>query len=132
MSTELYWLTLTALMTGLFWLPYIVNRLIEMGIPQAVFNPNADPTPQANWAKRMMNAHRNAVENLVVFAPLVVAVQLTGKNSSLTASVAMIYFWTRLAHFLVYTFGIPGLRTVAFAVGFVCQMLLGLAVLGIV
>ena len=132
MTTELYWLTLTALMTGLFWLPYIVNRLIEMGIPQAVFNPNSDPTPKAHWAKRMMNAHRNAVENLVVFAPLVLAVQLSGSNSGLTASAASVYFIARLAHFIIYTLGIPGLRTVAFAVGFVCQMIFGFTALGII
>ena len=66
MNQELYWLTLTALMTGLLWLPYIANRLLEMGIPEAVFNPNSDPAPRAAWAKRMMNAHKNAVENLAI------------------------------------------------------------------
>ena len=80
MSTELHWLTLTALMTSLFWLPYILNRLSEMGIVPAVMNPSTDPTPKAVWAKRMMRAHANAVENLVIFAPLVIAVHVTGLN----------------------------------------------------
>ncbi len=130
MTTELYWLTLTTLMTAAFWLPYIINRLLEMGLSQAVLNPDSDPAPDAAWAKRMMNAHRNAVENLVVFAPLVLVVQLTGTNSSLTASAALVYFFARLGHFIVYSLGIPGLRTVAFAVGFVCQMIFGLTALG--
>ena len=28
MTTELYWLTLTALMTALFWMPYVLNRMV--------------------------------------------------------------------------------------------------------
>ena len=76
MNAELYWLTLTALMTSLFWLPYIVNRLLEIGVSQAVLNPNTDMTPRAAWAQRMMNAHRNAIENLVIFAAVAIAVQL--------------------------------------------------------
>ncbi len=131
MTPELYWLTLTALMTSLLWLPYIINRLIEMGIGQAVFNPNSDPSPNALWAKRMMCAHENAVENLVVFAPLVIVLHIAGAATSLTATAAMVYFFARLAHFLVYTLGIPGLRTVTFAVGFFCQLIIGLTALGI-
>ena len=131
MTDELYWLTLTALMTAIFWLPYILNRLKEMGIGQAVFNPNSDPSPEALWAKRMMCAHQNAVENLVIFAPLVIVLQLAGAATSLTATAAMIYFFARLAHFIVYTLGIPGLRTITFAVGFFCQIIIGLTALGV-
>ena len=129
MSNELYWLTLTALMTALFWVPYILNRIREMGLARAVMNPNADPTPEAPWARRMMAAHRNAVENLVVFAPLALAVHLAEVGNTATGAAAMSYFFARLAHYLVYTLGVPGLRTVAFAIGVACQLVLGLAVL---
>jgi len=131
MSEELYWLTVTALMTAIFWVPYILNRFMEMGVIPALSNPNADPSPDAPWAKRMMNAHMNAVENLVVFAPLAIAVHISGVGTALTASAAMVYFWARLAHFIVYTVGIPYLRTVTFFIGFVCQLTLGHAALGI-
>ncbi len=33
MTPELYWLVLTTIMTGVFWLPYIVNRVMELGFP---------------------------------------------------------------------------------------------------
>ena len=102
-----------------------------MGLQQAAFNPNSDPAPNALWAKRMMNAHKNAVENLVIFAPLVLLVHLGGFHSSLTASAVKVYFFARLAHYIVYTFGVPGLRTIAFVVGFVCQIILGLVALRI-
>ena len=32
-----------------------------------------------------------------------------------------VYFWSRLAHVVVYTLGIPVLRTLSFAAGFVAQ-----------
>ena len=130
MSQELYWLTLTALMTGILWVPYILNRFAEMGVITAIFNPQSDPTPKALWADRMMKAHTNAVENLVVFAPLALAVHLTGTATELTATATMIYFFARLAHFIVYTLAIPGARTVCFLIGFACQMILGLTAIG--
>lgn len=132
LSTELYWLTLTTLMTGLIWVPYIINRLKEDSPWPALMNPQPDTRPKAQWAERLMRAHANAVENLVVFAPLVLAVQMTGSATATTATACMIYFYARLAHILLYTFGVPLLRTVAFFIGFLCQMTLGLTLLHVI
>ena len=129
MTTELYWLTLTALLTGLFWVPYILNRFVEIGIITAMMNPERDSRPTAQWAQRMMCAHTNAVENLVVFAVLALAVHLSATGTEATALAAAIYFFSRLFHYIVYSLGIPGLRTVSFLVGFGCQMTLGLTAL---
>jgi uncharacterized MAPEG superfamily protein len=122
MKKELLWLTYTVTMTALFWVPYIINRLLELGVRTAVGDPNVDTTPRALWALRMMKAHRNAVENLVVFAPLVLALQIIGVSTSNTVMACMIFFYARLVHFIVYAAGIPVVRTLAFAVGFACQM----------
>ena len=130
MSSEIYWLTLTVLMTGLFWVPYILNRMFEMGIWAAISNPNSDTTPRAVWAKRMMHAHSNAVENLVIFAPLVIAVHIVGTGNELTAIAVKAYFFVRLIHFVGYSAGIPLIRTVMFLIGVVCQIILALAILG--
>ena len=69
MTTELYWLVLTTVMTATLWLPYIVNRVMELGPPPTSWYPAPDPPPKAPWAARAVKAHMNAVENLVVFAP---------------------------------------------------------------
>ena len=130
MSSEIYWLTLTVLMTALFWVPYILNRMIEMGIWAAISNPNSDTTPRAAWAQRMTNAHSNAVENLVIFAPLVIAVHIVGAGNELTAIAVKAYFFVRLIHFVGYSAGIPLIRTVMFLIGVVCQIILALAILG--
>lgn len=131
MTSELYWLTATALMTALFWVPYILNRISVQGMMAALSYPTEDTPKQTGWAERAMKAHYNAAENLVVFAPLVLTLHVLGLSTALTASAAAIYFFARLAHYVVYLAGIPVARTLAFAVGWAAQISIGLVVLGI-
>lgn len=130
MSKELYWLTLTVAMTGLLWLPYILDRIMVRGTMGATANPSANDKPQAAWAQRMILAHTNAVENLVVFAPLVLTAQALNIHTATTAFACALYFWCRLAHAAVYTAGIPVARTLAFTGGWIAQMMLVLAIFG--
>jgi uncharacterized MAPEG superfamily protein len=128
MSTELFWLMLTVAMTGLFWVPYILDRIMVRGLMGAMANPSPNDKAQSPWARRMMDAHINAVENLVIFAPLVLMARALSIATAVTAFACALYFWSRLAHVVVYTLGIPGLRTLSFTGGFVAQALLVLAI----
>ena len=128
MTRELFWLTLTVILTGLMWVPYIVNRAQVRGLNGAMANPSRADKPQAEWANRMMFAHDNAVENLIIFAPLVLILNAIDYSTQWTVLACAVYFWSRLAHALVYTFGIPVLRTVTFTVGFLAQAVLALAI----
>lgn len=128
MSTELYYLAAVSLLTGLIWMPYALNYIIAGGLMNAV-GPHNDIDNMADWAVRMKKAHANAIENLVVFAPLVLAVHLTGASNETTAMACMVFFWARVVHLVTHTMGIPWVRTLAFAAGFVCQITLALAVL---
>ncbi len=130
MTPELTWLTATALITALMWVPYIVMLIGQMGLAAALTDPHHETGLEARWAQRAKRAHTNAVENLVVFAPLAVAVHLTGTSTTATATVCAVFFYSRLAHYVVYTAGIPVIRTLLFAVGWVCQMILALTLLG--
>lgn len=132
LTPELYWLVLTCLMTGLFWIPYILQRILEDGFWPALWSPQGRTQVDAFWAQRMMRAHQNAVENLVIFAPLVLALHVTGANTSTTTAACLVYFVARAAHFVIYTFAIPVLRTVAFIAGFAAQMVLALTLLGMI
>ena len=123
MTTELTYLTLVTLLTGLMWIPYILNLIAVRGLLDAVGYPD-NPLPMAAWALRMKAAHYNAVENLVIFAVLVLVVQVSGSNSDATATACVVYFWTRIVHALSYTLAIPWVRTLAFAVGVFCQLTL--------
>jgi len=129
-SPELTYTTWSAALTGTLWVPIIINRLREMGIWKALRNPEPDVRPRAHWAYRLAHAHRNAIENLVVFAPLAMGVHMLGLGTSATATAAALFFWSRLAHAAIYTFGIPLLRTVAFLVGFGAQATMVVRLMG--
>src|ERR1044072_4615553 len=107
MPKELFWLTLTIAMTGLFWVPYILDRASVRGLSGAMGNPSPSDAPQSAWAQRMMAAHTNAVENLVLFAPLVLILQDLKISNNTTMLACAGYFWARLAHFPVLHVRIP-------------------------
>lgn len=120
MKTELLYLTWVTVLTGLLWVPYILDRTVVWGLIDTVGYPD-NPKPQSPWARRLMKAHCNAVENLVVFATLVLAAQFAGVTNSATEGASATYFWARVVHPIAYTFAMPWLRTIAFVVGFVAQ-----------
>jgi uncharacterized MAPEG superfamily protein len=130
MSRELMWLTLTVILTGVMWIPYILDRVMVRGLMGAMANPSRHDKPQSAWAQRLYFAHTNAVENLVIFAPLVLILDAMGHSTMSTAIACAVYFWARLAHAIIYTLGVPVLRTLAFTVGFLAQVALVLAVFG--
>ena len=121
MNSELTSLAMVSVLTGLLWVPYILNEILVRGVVDAVGYPE-NPKPLAKWAQRLKAAHYNAVENLVVFAALVLIAQAAGLHNAAIASSAMVYFWARVVHAAAYTFAIPWLRTGAFVVGVGCQL----------
>ena len=123
MTTELAYLVLVAVLTGLLWIPYILNVIMVRGLLDAVGYPE-NPKPMAGWATRMKAAHLNAVENLVVFAALVLVAQDVDVHNGATVLACVVYFWARVVHVVAYTFRVPWVRTLSFVVGFVCQMTL--------
>ena len=122
MTTELIYLTWTAVLTGLIFVPYVLDRVAVRGIADTVGYPE-NPKPQSPWARRMKAAHSNAVENLAVFATLVLVAHVGGANNALTAMAAALYLGSRVVHLLAYTFAVPWLRTIAFAGGLYAQLI---------
>jgi uncharacterized MAPEG superfamily protein len=119
MTSELMNLTWVVALSAIMWVPYILNTIMVRGLVDAVGYPD-NPKPLAPWAERMKKAHYNAVENLVVFAALVLMLNAAGVSNGTTVLACNIYFWARLVHLAVYTFGIPWLRTLSFAVSWLC------------
>ena len=131
MSKELIWLAWTVAVTALFWVPYVLNRMVVRGLWGVFANPSANDLPLSAWAQRSQRAHSNAVENLVLFAPAVLCVVAGGHTDALTANACAVYFWSRVIHFGVYTAGIPVARTLAFFGGWGATMVLVARGLGI-
>ena len=132
MSGELKWLTLT-----------VILARISVGSSHSRSHHGAragrarwrtlsrTDKPQSPWAQRLYFAHTNAVENLTDLRAAGAdprAVRTIRRRAR--SSPARSDFWARLAHAVVYTMGVPVLRTLAFAVGFAAQVALALAAFG--
>jgi uncharacterized MAPEG superfamily protein len=116
-TPELYSLTLISTATALMWVPYVLARMTTHGLMRAIGNPGPGYPSDAPWADRARRAHLNAIENLAVFAPLVLVGAIIDVSTKATVLAAQVYVGARLAHYLIYTAGIPVLRTVAFLAG---------------
>jgi len=128
--SALEWLAAAALMTALLWVPYVLERMVALGVIGAMkpVDPE-DELKQALWARRAKRSHYNAVENLVVFATLVLVAFAMGKGDEPGILVAtQVYFWARLVHFPAGAFGLPGIRTMAFLAGFGAQVAVALRI----
>lgn len=76
------------------------------------------------FAGRAQRAHRNMLESLPLFIALVLIAQVTSKANSTTLLGCQLFFWGRLAHWVIYLIGIPWLRTLAWTVSVIGMVLI--------
>lgn len=124
MTTDLTYLAWTALLTAALWIPYIVTQVTTNGMltPENYKDPTPRPVPA--FGKRADRAHLNAVEVFAPFAALILIIHVSGQASAMTATWAAVFFWSRVAHAIVYWMGWPLVRTLVFTVGFVATIAL--------
>ena len=128
MTTELLYLTYVAVFTALLWVPYILNLIVVRGLTDAVGYPT-EPKPLAAWATRLKAAHYNAVENLVIFATLVIVAHLAGISNDVTILAVKVYLFARIGHAIFYAAGIPWLRTLIFFPSWLAILAIALQIL---
>ncbi|MBC8239519.1 MAG: MAPEG family protein [Alphaproteobacteria bacterium] len=127
MSTDLVFLAWSAALCGMLWVPYIVERVLNWGLVDAVGYPD-NPPEAASWARRAQRAHLNLAENLPVFATLALIAHAAGVANEMTALGSALFFYARLAHAIVFIIGISWLRTLSFVVSWVGMLLIFLQI----
>jgi len=110
MKPELMLLAWAVLLAFVQMLVAVSGHTLQVGLPALAGNREGLP-PATGWAGRAARAHRNMIENLVLFAALVLIAAVAGKTSDMTLLGAQIFFWARLVYALVYLAGVPWLRT---------------------
>lgn len=128
MTTELQMLAWVSAITLLMWLPYILAHIANVGV-MAALTYKADATPLPDWAARAKKAHYNAIENLAPFAALVAVSHFAGISNEATALSAIVYFWLRAAHYIVYIMAVPFARTLTFAGAWLAQICIAYQIL---
>jgi uncharacterized MAPEG superfamily protein len=118
MKPELMLLVWAVLLTLVQAIVAVQGAFMQVGLPMLAGNREGLPEIKG-WGGRAARAHRNMLENLVLFAVLVLAAVLAGKTNDTTLMGAQIFLWARVAYAVVYVAGIPWLRTGVWAVSIV-------------
>jgi uncharacterized MAPEG superfamily protein len=131
MKTELFYLLLTAILTGVLWIPVVIGYVTSRGLLTDEAYEVAPTSPLPPWVNRANRAHLNAVENFAPFAAVVLIAHVAGISTSLTVTCAAVYFYARLAHAIVHISGTGLLkaRTLLFTVAWIAFITYALAVL---
>ena len=97
--------------------------------PMPLFGNREGLPALTGWAGRAQRAHRNMLENLVLFAALVLVAVVAQKTNDKTLLGAQLFVWARLAYALIYLAGIPFLRTAAWLVSIIGLVIIFLQLL---
>jgi uncharacterized MAPEG superfamily protein len=115
MSPDLKYLLFSVVLTFVQMLIAATLANQSVGLPTLAGNREglAEMPGAAGRARR---AHLNMIENLVLFAALVLIAAAAGKANANTALGAAVFFWARLVYAVLYLIGVPWLRTVVWFV----------------
>jgi uncharacterized MAPEG superfamily protein len=119
----LFYLLLSVILCFVQMLVAATGANTQVGLPTLAGNREGLPE-MVGWAGRARRAHLNMIENLVLFAALVLITAISGKANATTAMGAMIFFWARLAYAVIYLIGIPWLRTLAWFVSVIGMVMI--------
>jgi uncharacterized MAPEG superfamily protein len=115
MSPDLKMLVWTAVLAFAQTMLAAFGAQSQIGLAPLAGNRENLP-PVTGWADRAARAQRNMLENLPLFAVLVLVAQISGRSDATTAVGAEVFFWARLIYVPVYVIGIPWVRTAVFFV----------------
>ena len=115
MTTEL---TLLILSVGLLMLTLLIQAsagILSNGLMAQAGSRDELPEKRVFHA-RVTRLRDNMIENLLMFAPVVLVAQAMGVSNDMTILGAQLFFFSRLAHAIIYLMAVPLVRPVAFAV----------------
>ena len=116
MTTELTLLALSVLLLLVLIIIQAVAGVAAVGLGPLA-GPRDDlppPKPFQARTKRVVDNHR---EGLTVFAPLILIAAVAHVTNSWTILGAQLFFYSRVAHAVVYLLGLPIVRPLIYGVG---------------
>ena len=123
MKPELNLLVWAAALTVVQVLVAVMGAFNQVGLMRLVGN-REDMPKMTGWAGRAERAHLNMLQNLVLFAALVLVAVATGKTNDMTLLGAQLFVWGRVAYAIIYLAGLPWLRTLSWFVSVIGLVLI--------
>ena len=131
LTSEVYYLILITLFCGLLWVPYITERFFRIGIRETCgYGEKNINIPQ--WATRAKLAHVNLIENLPLFAILIIVITFQDYNNQQTETGSIIFFYSRILHYFIYVFGVPYFRTLFFVASWIGLIIISVPLLSFI
>jgi uncharacterized MAPEG superfamily protein len=131
MSVEL---TMLAYAVGLLFVLILIQGaagvLAQGGMTMA--GPRDHLKEPSIWQARTKRVVDNHREGLILFAPLVLIAAVQNLSTDMTALGAQMFFYSRVAHAVVYLAGWPFIRSLFWLIGIVGTVLIFLALFGMV
>ena len=93
-----------------------VARTTELGVKWNAGPRDVESPPPGKVAGRLMRAQANLFETLPLFAAAVIMAHIAGKDGTLTALGAHLYFFGRLIYLPLYAFGVAYIRSLVWLV----------------
>lgn len=84
-----------------------------------LMGPREGYQDKTDIAQRARRANANMVEAMVMFVPLILITIHTGTTGGKTLLGAALFFWGRAVYAPLYWFGVPWLRTFAWAISLI-------------
>ena len=130
-SSEIFYLILVTFFCGLLWIPYVMERFFRIGIKETCgYGEKNINIPQ--WASRAKLAHVNLIENLPLFAILIIIITFQDYNNQLTETGSIIFFYSRIFHYFIYVFGVPYFRTLFFVASWIGLLIISVPLLSFI
>jgi uncharacterized MAPEG superfamily protein len=123
MKPELNLLVWAVALTVVQVLVALTGAFNQVGLMKLVGNREGMPEI-TGWGGRAERAHLNMVQNLVLFAALVLVAVAAGKTNDVTLLGAQIFLWSRVAYAAIYVAGIAWLRTLSWVASVVGLVLI--------
>jgi uncharacterized MAPEG superfamily protein len=130
MTTELTMLAYaTLLLVALVLVQATVGVQSKGLVPLA--NNRDDVGPATGFHARMLRVVDNHREGLTMFAPVILIAAVANLNNATTALGAQLFFWSRLAHAVLYVIGAPMVRPLVWTVGIAGTVMVALVDVGV-
>lgn len=129
MSVELTMLAYSVMLLLVLVLIQANAGIRSVGLVPLANSRDGLAAPQGFHARtlRCVDNHR---EGLTMFAPLVLIAALTHVSNGTTVLGAQLFFYSRVAHAVLYLAGVPMVRPLAWAVGLVGTIMVFVALMG--
>jgi uncharacterized MAPEG superfamily protein len=129
MTTELFWLMLTAILASSMWVPFVygvnTTSYVDEADAEDFFIRPPDHARMVPWVHRAFRAHQNMLEQFLPFAVIVIVAHLVNVSNSITVWCAIIFFWLRVVHAIgmITAWARMPTRPIVFTAGWIVSML---------